>query len=50
VNPVTEEDATAYNFHESFTSLASAPQFVFQPAAVPRASRNLNPPADSTGT
>jgi phospholipase C len=48
VSPVTEQDATAYNFHESFTSVASASKLAFKPAPVPQSSRNLNPPVDST--
>jgi hypothetical protein len=41
VSPVTELDATAYNFSESFTSQPSAAGFAFRPAAVPASSRNL---------
>jgi phospholipase C len=48
VKPVTEEDASAYNFNESFTSVATASQFVFRPAPVPPASQNLNPPDEAT--
>jgi hypothetical protein len=48
VNPVTEEDKTAYNFSESFTSVASTARFSFQPAAVPPASKNLTPPTEDT--
>lgn len=47
VKPVDEQDATAYNFHESFNySAASAPPFVFKPAPVPPSSRNLPPPPE----
>jgi phospholipase C len=48
VSPVTEEDATAYNFHESFTSVPSTSKFAFKPAPVPQSSANLKPPPDST--
>jgi phospholipase C len=48
VAPVSEEDATAYNFHESFTTAPAASNFVFHAAPVPPSSRNLNPPPDST--
>jgi hypothetical protein len=48
VKPVSEEDATAYNFRESFTSLAAAPAFTPQASPVPPSSRNLNPPDEST--
>jgi phospholipase C len=49
VSPVTEEDATAYDFHESFTgTLASSAKFAFHPATVPPASRNLHPPQEAT--
>jgi phospholipase C len=50
VNPVSEEDKAAYNFAESFTTLASTSKFVFNPATVPASSRNLNAPVDSSGT
>jgi phospholipase C len=48
VSPVTEEDGTAYNFNESFTSLAAAPQFTFHAAPVPPASNNLAPATEDT--
>jgi phospholipase C len=48
VKPVSEEDATAYNFRESFTSLAAVPAFAPQASPVPASSRNLNPPDEST--
>jgi phospholipase C len=44
VAPVSEEDATAYNFHESFGNELHASGFAFNPAPVPPASRNLTPP------
>jgi phospholipase C len=44
VNPVSEEDKTAYNFRESFTPEPSASRFAFHPAPVPASSRNLPPP------
>jgi phospholipase C len=44
VAPVSEEDATAYNFHESFSAEAHASSFSFSAAAVPAASRDLSPP------
>jgi hypothetical protein len=44
VTPVTEADAQAYNFHDSFTSTATSTTFAFHPAAVPQSSRNLHPP------
>jgi Phosphoesterase family len=50
VNPVTEEDKTAYNFSESFASAASGSNFAFHPARVPRHSRNLDEPEDDSGT
>jgi hypothetical protein len=48
VNPVDEQDATAYNFHESFSAELSASKFTFHAAPVPPSSRNLNPPAEGT--
>jgi phospholipase C len=49
VSPVTEWDAKAYDFHESFNPTgASAAKFVFHPATVPASSRNLQPPPDAT--
>jgi phospholipase C len=48
VTPVTDADASAYNFHDSFTSKASASRFEFRPAPVAQSARNLNAPADST--
>jgi hypothetical protein len=49
VSPVNEEDATAYNFHESFNnSVPTASKFAFQPAPVPPSARNLHTPPDST--
>jgi phospholipase C len=48
VSPVTEQDATAYNFHESFTAGASASTFVFHPTTVPPSSLDLNPPPENT--
>jgi phospholipase C len=51
VSPVNEEDGSAYNFHESFDySQAPAKAFVYHPAPVPQASRNLHPPPDADGT
>jgi phospholipase C len=50
VAPVTEQDATAYDFHEAFdyTQTPTRPAG-FRAAAVPRASRHLpEPPADDT--
>jgi phospholipase C len=44
VNPVDEWDKNAYNFHESFTSVANASRFAFHAATVPPSSRNLPPP------
>jgi phospholipase C len=48
VNPVSEEDKSAYNFRESFTSLATASNFTFHAAPVPPSSQNLNPTPDVT--
>jgi phospholipase C len=48
VSPVTEQDAGAYNFHESFSGQASGSTFVFRPAPVAQSARNLSPPPDST--
>jgi phospholipase C len=49
VSPVTEWDANAYDFHESFnTALAASKKFVFHAAPVPAASRNLHPPPEDT--
>jgi phospholipase C len=48
VNPVDEQDATAYNFHESFSDELSPVNFAFHRARVPRRSRNLEAPPDST--
>jgi phospholipase C len=51
VAPVNGQDATAYDFSESFdySQTPSAP-FAFHPAFVPPASRNLHPPPDADGT
>jgi phospholipase C len=48
VSPVSKEDETAYNFHESFTSVATASAFTFHAAAVAPSSQNLSPPPDGT--
>jgi phospholipase C len=48
VNPVTAEDGTAYNFHNSFTSVLAASKFTFRPAPVPPSSRGLNPRPEDT--
>jgi phospholipase C len=50
VGAVDEQDATAYDFHESFDyGLAPAPRFDFHRAAVPQSSRHLPPaPPDNT--
>jgi Phosphoesterase family len=48
VNPVSEEDRTAYNFHNSFSSVATPSKFVFHPPTVPPSSRGLNPPDEAT--
>jgi phospholipase C len=50
VKPVDEEDATAYNFRESFRKWRAQVKFVFHAAQIAPSSRNLNPPPDSTGT
>ncbi len=49
VAPVTEQDATAYDFSESFNySQSPTEKFLYQPAPVPPASQNLHPPQDAT--
>jgi phospholipase C len=49
VNPLTEADEKAYDFHESFDySAASHAKFRFRAAEVPRSSRELKPPPDVT--
>jgi hypothetical protein len=50
VNPVTEEDRTAYNFSESFSAEAHASSFAFHPGRVPRHSRGIAEPEDESGT
>jgi phospholipase C len=48
VTPLNEEDATAYNFHESFNSEPKASKFLFKPAPVPAGAHDLHPPPDDT--
>jgi hypothetical protein len=48
VQPVDEEDATAYNFRKSFRHWRAQVKFVFHSARVPASSRNLNPPPEDT--
>jgi hypothetical protein len=49
VKPVTQLDASAYNFHESFTNVVASPTpFAFKAAPVPPSSQNLNPPEEGT--
>ena len=49
VSPVNEQDGGAYNFHEAFDySQAPTAGFSYHAAPVPKASRDLHPPPDST--
>jgi phospholipase C len=48
VSPVNEEDGSAYNFRESFTTVAGASNFSFHASPVAPSSQNLSPPPDST--
>jgi phospholipase C len=49
VSPVTEEDANAYDFHESFNySLVTPSRFAFHAAYVSSSSRRLHPRPDAT--
>lgn len=51
VAPVTNWDATAYDFHNSFDySQTPTPPFQFHAAPVPRSSLGLSPPPDPSGT
>jgi phospholipase C len=49
VEPVSEEDEKAYNFHNSFTSVATPVKFSFSSAPVPSSSLGLTePPGEDT--
>ena len=48
VKPVDEEDATAYNFRQSFKKWHAQVKFTFHAAPVAPSSRNLEPPPEGT--